>query len=90
MTSEIITSDVTALIILLSLGFITSEKIINASQTISAEVLAFSQPNKMVIPYDAYTPYINVALKEYSYLFSYNNDRHNNGANPHFMNKKLR
>ncbi len=44
-TSEMITSDTTALITLLSMGRITSEKIINASQTIPAEVSAFSQPN---------------------------------------------
>ncbi|CAB4427754.1 unnamed protein product [Rhizophagus irregularis] len=44
-TSEMITSDTTALIPLLSMGHITSEKIVNASQTIPAEVPAFSQPN---------------------------------------------
>ncbi|CAB5365784.1 unnamed protein product [Rhizophagus irregularis] len=41
-TSEMITSDTTAPI---TLGRITSEKIVNASQTIPAEVPAFSQPN---------------------------------------------
>ena len=41
-TSEMITSDTTALITLLSMS---SKKIVNASQTISAEVPAFSQPN---------------------------------------------
>ena len=45
MTSEMITSDITAPIPLLSMGHITSEKIVNASQTIPAEVPAFSQPN---------------------------------------------
>src|SRR3954447_21005745 len=40
-----ITSDTTALITLLSMGRITSEKIVNASQIIPAEVLTFSQPN---------------------------------------------
>src|SRR5256884_9235887 len=40
-----ITSDTTAPITLLSMGRITSEKIVNASQTIPAEVPAFSQPN---------------------------------------------
>ena len=44
-TSEMITSDTTAPITLLSMGRITSEKIVNASQTIPAEVPAFSQPN---------------------------------------------
>ncbi|EXX64496.1 uncharacterized protein OCT59_003319 [Rhizophagus irregularis] len=44
-TSEMITSDTTALIPLLSMVHITSEKIVNASQTIPAEVPAFSQPN---------------------------------------------
>src|SRR6266496_811161 len=44
-TLEIITSDTTAPITLLSMGRITSEKIVNASQTIPAEVPAFSQPN---------------------------------------------
>jgi len=33
--------------------------------------------NSPVIPYDARNPYINVALKEYPYLFLYNSDRHN-------------
>lgn len=42
MTSEMITSDATASITLPSLGCMTSEKIINASQTIPAEVPAFS------------------------------------------------
>ena len=44
-TSEMITNDTTALITLLSMGRITREKIVNASQTIPAEVPAFSQPN---------------------------------------------
>ena len=44
-TSEMITSDTTALITLLSMSCIISEKIVNASQTIPAEVPAFSQPN---------------------------------------------
>ncbi|CAG8436521.1 6206_t:CDS:2 [Ambispora gerdemannii] len=44
-TSEMITSDTTAPITLLSMGHITSEKIVNASQTTPAEVPAFSQPN---------------------------------------------
>ena len=44
-TSEMITNDITAPITLLSMGRITSEKIVNASQTIPAEVPAFSQPN---------------------------------------------
>ena len=44
-TSKMITSDTTAPITLLSMGCITSEKIVNASQTIPAEVPAFSQPN---------------------------------------------
>ena len=65
----------------LSLGRMTSKKIVNASQTTPAEVPAFSQPNKNmpVIPYDAHAPYINVALKEYPYLSLFNNDRHNDG-----------
>ena len=33
--------------------------------------------NSPVIPYDARTPYINVALKEYPYLSLYNSDRYN-------------
>ncbi|PKY60588.1 hypothetical protein RhiirA4_484461 [Rhizophagus irregularis] len=40
-----ITNDTTAPITLLSIGHITSEKIVNASQIIPAEVPAFSQPN---------------------------------------------
>src|SRR6266542_2212147 len=44
-TLEMITSDTTALITRLSMGHITSEKIVNASQTIPAEVPVFSQPN---------------------------------------------
>ncbi|RGB38262.1 hypothetical protein C1646_755988, partial [Rhizophagus diaphanus] len=44
-TSEMITSDTTAPIPLLSIGHITSEKIVNASQTIPAKVPAFFQPN---------------------------------------------
>ncbi|PKY60590.1 hypothetical protein RhiirA4_449693 [Rhizophagus irregularis] len=44
-TSEMITNDTTAPITLLSIGHITSEKIVNASQIIPAEVPAFSQPN---------------------------------------------
>ncbi len=64
-----------------SLGCMTSEKIINASQTILVEVPAFSQPNKNmpVIPYDFHAFYINVALKEYPYLSLFNSDRHNDG-----------
>jgi len=49
-TSEIITTAPP------SLSRMTSEKIVNASQTIPAEVPAFSQPNKTVIPYDARAP----------------------------------
>ena len=74
-----IASNVTTSITLLSLGYMTNKKIVNASQTIPAEVLAFSQPNKTVIPYDAHAPYINVTLKEYSYLSLFNSDRHNDG-----------
>src|SRR4051812_31041709 len=72
---------ITAVTALLSLGCMTSEKIVNASQTIPAEIPAFSQPNKNipVIQYDARASYINVALKEYSYLFLFNSDRHNDG-----------
>ncbi|UZO27891.1 uncharacterized protein OCT59_021444 [Rhizophagus irregularis] len=40
-------TDTTAPIPLLSMGHITSEKIVNASQTIPAEVPAFSQPNAL-------------------------------------------
>src|SRR4051812_34545169 len=75
-TSEMITTTTS-----LSLGRMTSEKIVNASQTIPAEVPAFSQPNKNMpaIPYDACAPYINVALKEYPYLSLFNSDGHNDG-----------
>ncbi|CAG8679005.1 7164_t:CDS:2 [Funneliformis mosseae] len=66
---------------LLSLDGITSKKIVNASQTIPAEVPAFSQPNKniLIILYDSHAFYINVTLKEYLYLFLFNNNRHNDG-----------
>ncbi|CAI2199533.1 11351_t:CDS:1, partial [Funneliformis geosporum] len=77
--SEMITSNAIASITLPSLSCMTSEKIVNASQTIPAEVPAFPQPNKTVIPYDARAPYINVALKEYPYLSLFNSDIHNDG-----------
>jgi hypothetical protein len=32
----------------------------------------------LVVLYDTHTSYINVILKEYSYLFLYNNDKYNN------------
>ncbi len=34
--------------------------------------------NSLIISYDIHTPYINVALKEYSYLSLYNSDKYNN------------
>ncbi len=36
-----------------------------------------SSDNLLIILYDAHTSYINVTLKEYPYLFLFNNDRHN-------------
>src|SRR4051794_28107838 len=58
---------ITSEMILLSLGCMTSEKIVNTSQTIPAEILTFSQPNKdmPVISYDSRASYINMTLKEY-------------------------
>jgi len=43
----------------------------------SSDSSKISPDNLLIIPYDACAPYINVALKEYPYLFLYNSDRHN-------------
>ncbi len=65
-TSEMITSDVTAPV--------KSKIRIPIAPTNSSVPV-----NSLVIPYDARAPYINMTLKEYPYLSLYNNDRHNNG-----------
>src|SRR3954465_11312442 len=57
----------------------TSEKIVHVSskpQT-SSYISARNSETSEVIPYDARASYINMTLKEYSYLSLYNSNRHN-------------
>jgi len=47
--------------------------------TISLTHISLDLINMPVDPYDTCVLYINMTLKEYPYLFLFNNDRYNNG-----------